>query len=48
MLFVKTDRHGLLERVGAEGITEHPVKLDMKRLENEKKSQIDWLKTVLN
>jgi len=48
MLFAKTDRHGLLERVGAEGITEHPVKLDMKRLENEKKRQIDWLKTVLN
>lgn len=47
MLFAKTDRHGLLGRVGAEGITEHPVKLDMKRLENEKKSQIDWLNNVL-
>ena len=48
MLFAKTDRHGLLGRVGAEGITDRPVKLDMERLENEKKSQIDWLKTVLN
>jgi len=47
MLFAKTDRHGLLERVGAEEITEHPVKLDMERLENEKKSQIDWLNNVL-
>ncbi len=47
MLFAKTDRHGLLGRVGAEGITEHPVKLDMERLANEKKSQIDWLNNVL-
>ena len=48
MLFAKTDRHGLLGRVGAEGITERPVKLDMERLEREKKSQIDWLNSVLN
>ena len=48
MLFAKTDRHGLLGRVGADGITERPVKLDMEWLENEKKSQIDWLKTIFD
>ena len=48
MFFAKTDRHGLLDRVGAKDITVRPVKLDMERLENEKKGQINWLKTVLN
>ena len=40
---------GILHNMQVNGFhREHPVKLDMKRLENEKKSQIDWLKTVLN
>lgn len=44
MLFAKTDRIGLLKRVGADDITENLVKLDMIKLEQEKKSQIDWLR----
>lgn len=44
MLFVNTDRLGLLGRVGAEGITEHPVKLDMNRLKEEKSRMVEWLK----
>lgn len=48
MLFAKTSRHGLLGRVGAEGVTERPVKLDLERLEVEKKDQMDWLKKVLS
>ena len=47
MLFAKTARCGLLERVGAEGVCECPVKLDMERLRAEKEGQLDWLKTVL-
>ena len=47
MLFAKTDRHGLLERVGAEGISEKPVKLDMAKLAEEKRKQLEWLKSVL-
>lgn len=47
MLFVNTDRLGLLGRVGAEGITEHPVQLDLKRLEDEKSRMVEWLKKTL-
>ena len=47
MLFSKTNRVGLLERVGAGEISEHPVTLDLKRLEEEKQNQFEWLKTVL-
>lgn len=47
MLFAKTNRCGLLERVGAEGICERPVRLDMKRLEAEKRSQMEWLGKAL-
>lgn len=43
MLFINTDRLGLLGRVGAEGITEHPVRLDMNRLKKEKSKMIEWL-----
>ena len=48
MLFAKTNRIGLLERVGVEEITEHPVKLDLDRLEKEKKDMIAWLKEKLS
>jgi len=47
MLFAKTNRNGLLERVGAEGICDNPVKIDMKRLEEEKANMIKWLIRVL-
>ena len=47
MLFAKTNRVGLLERVGAGEITEKPVKLDMEYLLNEKGQLIEWLKSVL-
>lgn len=44
MLFVNTDRLGLLGRVGAEGITQYPVKLDMDQLKEEKRRMVEWLK----
>ena len=47
MLSVSTDRLGLLGRVGAEEITEHPVQIDLKRLANEKNRMIEWLGQVL-
>ncbi len=43
MLFAKTNRCGLLERIGAEEICEHPVKLDLAYLESEKVKQLCWL-----
>jgi hypothetical protein len=48
MLFAKTDRYGLLDRVGADDICNRLVKLDMARLEEEKKNQIDWLRMTLS
>lgn len=48
MLFAKTNRAGLLERVGAGEITKKPVRLDMDFLYAEKKRMIEWLKTVLS
>lgn len=47
MLFAETNRVGLLERVGADSISEHPVALDMKNLENEKNKMREWLLSVL-
>lgn len=47
MLFAKTDRLGLLGRVGAEDICNRPVKLDMNNLTKEKEKQIEWLKQIL-
>ena len=44
MLFVNTNRVGLLDRVGAGDITKEPVKLDMERLTNEKEKMLYWLK----
>ena len=48
MLFAKTNRHGLLERAGAEGISERLVKLDMNKLDMEKQIQIQWLTQIFN
>lgn len=47
MLMVNTNRLGLLGRVGANEITEHPVKLDMEYLNSEKQKMIDWFSDVL-
>ncbi len=47
MLFAKTNRHGLLDRVGAKNICENPVKLDMKKLEDEKRNMLEWLEKTL-
>lgn len=47
MLFARTNRVGLLERVGAENITEKPVNIDMNYLEKEKIKLVEWLKAVL-
>jgi len=47
MLFSRTDRDGLLERVGAADVCKKLVKLDMDYLNKEKDKQLDWLKSVL-
>lgn len=47
MLFSKTNRSGLLERVGAGEICSRPVKLDMNLLEDEKKKELEWLKDIV-
>ena len=46
LLLAQTGRSGLLERVGAEKISEHPVRLDMDRLNKEKIALIDWMRHV--
>lgn len=48
MLFTKTNRVGLLDRVCDEDITKKPVKLDMVRLNQEKEDMVNWLRTVLD
>ena len=48
MFFAKTDRTGLLERVGAEGISEHLVSLNMDYLNSEKQKLLSWLSGVLS
>ncbi len=45
-LFAKTGRSALLKRVGAEGIEERPVKIDMQYLTDEKTKLIEWLKGI--
>lgn len=47
MLFSKTNRVGLLERVGANDISEHPVFLDMEYVKKEKKNMVEWLEKML-
>lgn len=49
MLFADTDRQGLLRRVGAEEITDHPVRLNLEYLVDEKSKMVRWLgNTILN
>lgn len=45
-LFAKTGRSSLLHRVGAVGIEDHPVKIDLDYLNNEKSKMIQWLKSI--
>ena len=45
-LFAKTGRSSLLKRVGAEGIEDHPVKIDLNYLNEEKRKLIEWLKSI--
>ncbi len=45
-LFAKTGRSELLTRVGADGIYDHPVKIDLEYLNSEKSKLIEWLKNV--
>ena len=45
-LFAKTNRSALLERVGANEITDHPVKIDLVYLENEKQKLLRWMKSI--
>ena len=47
MLFVKTNRVGLLDRVGAVDITKRPVTIDLNALSEEKNNMVEWLKSVL-
>lgn len=44
-LMAKTGRSALLDRVGAKGITDHPVKIDLENLEREKSAMVQWLKS---
>ena len=46
MLFAKTARCGLLERIGAENICARPVRLDMSRLAEEKEKQMQFIKQI--
>lgn len=50
MLFAKTNRIGLLERVGinVKKMCSEPVKLDLANLKKEKNDMINWLTKVLN
>lgn len=45
-LLAKTGRSGLLDRVGANEIMDHPVSIDMDRLRKEKEDLIKWMKQV--
>ena len=46
MLLAKTNRSDLLTRVGADGITDHPVTIDLNALAVEKANMVDWLAKV--
>lgn len=45
-LLAKTGRSGLLTRVGAEKITEHPVKIDLEYLNGEKQKLVEWMRQI--
>ena len=46
MLFAKTNRIGLLERVGAKNITSQPTSLNMSFLDEEKDKMLDWISSI--
>lgn len=46
MLLARTNRDALLERVGAAGITKHPVKIDTDLLKREKENLIAYLRSI--
>ena len=48
MLFAKTNRCGLLERVGAGEISKKPVSIDIDALNREKEELVFWLKSKLS
>jgi hypothetical protein len=48
MLFVKSTRCGLLDRVGAGEISKKPVSIDMAALAKEKEELVSWLKSKLS
>ena len=45
-LLAKTGRSGLLARVGADEITERPVKIDQDFLTDEKRKLVEWLRKI--
>lgn len=46
MLFSKSGRAHILERIGAEEVTKRPITLDLSRLEQEKAAQLEFLRSV--
>lgn len=46
ILLAKTNRSTLLERVGAVGIGEHPVTIDLNALSKDKQEMVNWLKSL--
>lgn len=48
MLFIKTNRCGLLERVGAGDISKKPVSIDIDALNKEKEDLVAWLRSKLS
>lgn len=48
MLFARTNRSGLLDRIGAQDIGSKPIKIDLARLTEEKTALMNWLDAVMN
>lgn len=46
MLFSKSGRAHILERMGAGDVTKHPITLDLERLEQEKEAELAFLRSV--
>jgi hypothetical protein len=47
MLFSKTGRSKLLDRVGADHIDKQPVRIDLVKLQHEKSALVNWIKKIL-
>lgn len=47
MLFSETNRVGLLERVGAEEISRHPIAINKSIIDREKDAMVSWLEDVI-